>query len=118
MKKHTKKPTNKSANGIYAAFLNAEMQNRDKHRRNYSDMEWLAKQRRGAPKGRIGDIVKFRAGGWGVIDNVSCGDIPSYSVRPIEGRNYHPRAKYAWHYEGDFLIEMLGPVHKMEKAGK
>ncbi|MFX0134115.1 MAG: hypothetical protein ACFFDN_10775 [Candidatus Hodarchaeota archaeon] len=76
----------------------------DKHRRGLSDIQWEAQQPMTLPNYKIGDIVEFKIGGSGIIVEVSppeCGHPSQYAIAEIPGKKYHPRNKYAWHYEGD-----------------
>jgi len=82
----------------------------DKHRRGISDMAWAEQQPKGPPKYRLGDVVKFKVGGVGIITDVSKphnGWPSSYAVKPIKGRKFHPKNKSAWHYEGD-ISKLVG----------
>ena len=79
--------------------------NREDHRKQYSDMAWAAHQDKGNPRYNVGDVVEFCVGGFGVIDVVSNpkGGWPSrYSTKNVDGMNPHKTRKSAWHYEGDF----------------
>ena len=91
---------------------------RDKHRKQYNDMEWAREQPEGEPKYKIGDVVEFHAGGFGVIDevNIGSGGWPSsYSTSSAEWMNGHPRGKVAWHYEGDFKNWIAkSPLHSIK----
>ena len=90
---------------------------REDHRKEFNDVQWAQQQPEGEPKYKIGDVIRFQAGGIGVIYEVSGprGGWPSsYSTRPIEGFKYHPRGKYAWHYEGDFSEWVAkSPLHSL-----
>lgn len=88
---------------------------RDKHREQYSDLEWVRNQPEGPPNYKIGDVVEFCEGGYGVICEVSQphdGWPSSYATSDIDGHSTHPRKKRAWHYEGDFK-KLVGksPLH-------
>lgn len=68
-------------------------------------MEWAEQQSQGPPHFRIGDVVEFKVGGFGVIDGVTKphdGWPSSYSTQDVEGMPAHSKTKMAWHYEGDF----------------
>lgn len=76
----------------------------DGHRRGISDMAWARKQPQ-ATNYFVGDIVEFKVGGFGIIDEVQRhgGGWPaSYSTEKIKGKPFHATSKVAWHYEGDF----------------
>jgi hypothetical protein len=78
---------------------------RDKHRKKFSDVEWAEKQPKGKPNYHVGDVVEFKVGGFGIIDEVSkphAGWPSSYSTAEIEGMRPHKDRMCAWHYEGDF----------------
>ncbi len=93
---------------------------RDYHRREFTDLEWAAEQKNDFPNYRIGDIVEFHVGGFGVIDEVNISNSgwpPSYSTSRIEGKDYHAGGISAWHYEGDFIIIRDSPVHLFEERG-
>lgn len=78
----------------------------EEHRRNISDLEWANMQPDGPPNYDFGDVVEFKAGGFGRIDAISYphGGWPSsYSTMKVKGLPCHPTTKCAWHYEGDFL---------------
>jgi hypothetical protein len=67
-------------------------------------MAWARKQPR-ETNYFIGDIVEFKVGGYGIIDEVQrhgSGWPAKYSTERVEGKPYHPTTKGAWHYEGDF----------------
>ena len=78
------------------------------HRYGTTDMEWANAQQKGKPKYVVGDVVEFELGGVGVIITVNyrkdSGWPPSYSIKNMKGKPYHPRNKQAWHYEGDFTM--------------
>ena len=86
-------------------LIAASIRLRDAHRKEYNDTEWLNWQRFGPPIYMKGDIVQFKVGGIGIIEEVSwrpeTGNPPSYSAGPIDGRSFHFRNVCAWHYEGD-----------------
>lgn len=74
-----------------------------KHRNGLSDLEWAARQPKGKPKFKIGDVVEFYEGGFGVIRDVSPphdGWPSSYATSNVKGMKSF--WKSAWHYEGDF----------------
>jgi hypothetical protein len=80
----------------------------DKHRLGISDIKWASMQNKGPAKYMRGDIVKFKAGGIGIIHEVTQpqdGWPASYSARKVPGHPFHAKGKAAWHYEGD--IERL-----------
>ncbi len=74
-----------------------------KHRRGITDLQWAANQRKGKARYKIGDVVEFKEGGFGVIHEVSephNGWPSSYATRNVPGMK--PFWKSAWHYEADF----------------
>lgn len=76
---------------------------RPAHRAQYDDQEWAKAQPKGPPSFGVGDIVEFRAGGFGVITEVNepHGGWPSsYATEDADG--FPPYEVSAWHYEGDF----------------
>ena len=90
---------------------------RDHHRKEFTDIEWAEQQITGEPNCRIGDIIQFKVGGFGVIDDVNISNSgwpPSYSTSRIEGKNFHARGISSWHYEGDFTVIHPSPVHYFE----
>lgn len=94
---------------IWKNYWNSE--HVDEHRRGIPDMEWAMQQNMGRPMYVMGDIVEFKAGGYGVIKDVSKahdGWPVSYATDAIEGVPDHPKTKRAWHYENDFerLVEI------------
>jgi len=95
------------------AFIDA----RDEHRKQFNDGEWSSRQPRGLPKYKIGDVIEFHAGGFGVIREVSIGNnghANSYATNSIEGKPAHGRNKSAWHYEGDFKNWIAkSPLHTL-----
>lgn len=86
---------------------------REPYKRGIDDVTWHNMQPRHAPVYCVGDVVKFRAGGYGVIDDASmCGNNPpEYSTGnvnegtadewPQYGHGTLWQGKSAWHYEGD-----------------
>lgn len=76
----------------------------EEHRRGISALAWAGMQ----PKEQsyyIGDVVEFKVGGFGVINEVrkaNGGWPPSYSTEPVDGLHDRDDSKRAWHYEGDF----------------
>lgn len=77
----------------------------DEHRRGINDVAWARMQPDGPPNYRIGDVVEFMVGGFGVIDKVNeplNGWPSSYSTDSYESLPPHATHKCAWHYEGDF----------------
>lgn len=90
---------------------------RDEHRKQFTDMEWAAIQHKGPPKYKIGDVVEFMVGGFGVIDGVSepHGGWPSkYSTNRIPGMPAHKRGVSAWHFDGDFKrLVAKSPLHDL-----
>lgn len=91
--------------------------NREEHRNQFSDHEWACEQPKGAPKYKVGDVIEFEAGGFGVICEVNKwrgGHPSSYAADPIEGKEPHPKHKHAWHYEGDFKNWIAkSPLHTL-----
>lgn len=78
----------------------------DEHRKDINDMEWADMQPKGKPKYGYGDIVEFKVGGFGRIDEVTKpanGWPSSYSVMEVPGMKFHAEDICAWHYEGDIL---------------
>ena len=104
---------NNTLGNLKQAFIDA----RDDHRKEFTDGEWAAQQPTGAPKYKIGDVIEFHAGGFGVIREVCMGNnghANSYATDSIEGKPFHPRSKVAWHYEGDFKNWIAkSPLHKL-----
>lgn len=100
----------------FIAWLNSPA-SREKHRSKYNDIEWAGRQPKGAPKCRVGDVVEFHVGGFGVIDKVSepQGGWPSsYATYDIAGMAPHKTRKSAWHYEGDFCRwAAKSPLHSL-----
>lgn len=95
-------------------LIKASISNRDDHRKQFNDGEWQNQQPRGLPKYKIGDVIEFHAGGFGVIREVRKGHVPAYSTEEIEGKPFHPRSKVAWHYEGDFKNWIAkSPLHTL-----
>lgn len=93
------------------SFWNSE--HVEEHRRGISDLEWAKQQQQGASNYYVGDIVRFLAGGFGVVTEVSetrDGWPPSYATKKIPGAPFHPRSKCAWHYEGDLALEEASPL--------
>ena len=91
-------------------FQRAGFNMRDNHRKQYTDIEWALAQPTGPAKYMIGDVVEFRVGGFGIIDEVCHphnGWPASYSVARAEGKPFHAKGITAWHYEGDFK-ELVG----------
>lgn len=89
----------------------------DKHRRGICDAEWAKMQKYGEPEYFIGDVVKFKVGGWGVINEVAPahdGWPASYSAAEIKGKPFHSKGKVAWHYEGDMELVKPSPLRRME----
>jgi hypothetical protein len=73
------------------------------HRNGMNDIEWAKHQSKGRPKYKIGDVVEFHEGGFGVIREVSPprnGWPSSYATSNVKGLKGF--WKTAWHYEGDF----------------
>jgi hypothetical protein len=103
----------------FLAWLNSPA-SREKHRNKYNDMEWAGRQPKGAPKYRVGDVVEFHVGGFGVIDKVSepQGGWPSsYATDDIAGMAPHKTRKSAWHYEGDFKRWVAkSPLHSLQNS--
>lgn len=95
-------------------------ESREEHRREYTDLEWAAAQPTGDPKYKIGDVVEFHVGGFGVIREVSPprGGWPaSYATACIEGMPGHKSRKCAWHYEGDFKEWVAkSPLHSLHNT--
>ena len=89
----------------------------DKHRRGISDIEWASSQPHGSPKYAIGDVMRFKAGGYGVVRGVQPprnGWPSSYATDPVPGMADHPETKRAWHYELDFeACVAASPLHNM-----
>ena len=102
-------------------------ESREDHRRDYNDREWKLAQREGKPLYKLGDVIEFQVGGFGVISNVNRGNsptvdptiefgVPSYAVNRVEGMEYHAGGIVAWHYEGDIKTCIArSPLHDMEK---
>jgi hypothetical protein len=90
---------------------------REDHRKSYSDIRWCAMQPKGDPKYKIGDVVEFHVGGFGIINGVSKpsnGWPSSYSTEKIDELPDHASTKRAWHYEGDFKNWIAkSPLHGM-----
>jgi hypothetical protein len=91
----------------------------DKHRRGINDCDWAARQPKGKPRYAIGDVLEFKAGGFGVVTDVSwepeTGWPSSYSLDPVKGMKFHPRDICAWHYELDFERRLAkSPLHRLE----
>ena len=90
---------------------------REDHRKQFNDSEWQNQQPRGLPKYKIGDVIEFHAGGFGVIREVNTGQnghVSSYATDSIEGKESHPKSKEAWHYEGDFKNWIAkSPLHTL-----
>lgn len=103
----------------FLAWLNSPA-SREKHRNKYNDIEWATRQPKGAPKYRVGDVVEFHVGGFGVIDKVSepqSGWPASYATEKIAGMADRKDAKRAWHYEGDFKRWVAkSPLHSLQNA--
>lgn len=79
------------------------------HRRGICDSDWAALQEKGAPKFKLGDVVEFKDGGYGIIKSVCDGvsnNPPMYATRSIPGLPGY--WKCAWHYEGDFKRLVTG----------
>ena len=95
------------------AFIDA----RDDHRKQFNDGEWNSRQPRGLPKYKIGDVIEFHAGGFGIIRTVSTGaggHANSYATGHIDGKPNHSKGKVAWHYEGDFKNWIAkSPLHTL-----
>lgn len=95
---------------------------RGKHRAKYTDLQWAEKQPKGPPKYRIGDVVEFHVGGFGVIDEVQkpqSGWPSEYSTSDIDGLHPHKDGVCAWHYEGDFKRHVINPaIRKAKKVFK
>lgn len=95
-------------------------ESREKHRAEFTDMQWAGQQPEGPPNYHIGDVVEFYAGGFGVISEVSNphdGWPSSYATRDIEGFQPHASRKLAWHYEGDFKKLVGGsPLRSMQNT--
>ena len=76
----------------------------DEHRRGINDFDWRKMQRISEPLYDVGDLVEFKAGGYGVITKVE-DEIkdapPMYATQPRKGLPYHSKGVDAWHYEGD-----------------
>ena len=100
----------------FFAWLNSP-DSREKHRNKYNDAEWARRQPKGAPKYKLGDVVEFHVGGFGVINEVCKpeGGWPSeYSTEDIAGMRPHKTRKSAWHYEGDFKRRFAkSPLHSL-----
>lgn len=78
---------------------------REAHRAQFTDLEWAGQQPQGPPNYRVGDIMEFKAGGYGRIhevQNPQSGWPSKYATDEIEGFEDHPLTKRAWHYELDF----------------
>ncbi len=120
-----KRPMIKTKIGNLPAWLNDPEGAREKHRKKYNDMEWAAQQPKGPPKFKIGDVVEFHVGGFGVIDEVSAPDPEDdeedgwpaeYSTAPIKGMPSRKDGKVAWHYEGDFKRRVAkSPLHSLRR---
>ena len=90
----------------------------DEHRRGISDAAW-ARQQPKEVNYFIGDVVEFKVGGFGVIDDVAHGPgdwPPGYSVKRVKGFAGHAKNKIAWHYEGDFLRLVAGGGPRVLRA--
>lgn len=82
---------------------------RDEHRKEINDLDWAASQPRGEHRYFIGDVMRFKAGGYGQIDKVSPehGGWPvSYSTTKVADMPDHPTTKRAWYYELDFATRI------------
>lgn len=103
----------------FIAWLNSP-ESREKHRDQYNDLEWASQQPKGAPKYKVGDVVEFHAGGYGVIREVAqphSGWPSSYATKDVEGYPPHAARKFAWHYEGDFkTLVAKSPLHSLPNA--
>jgi hypothetical protein len=95
---------------------------RETHRREYNDIQWAQMQPTGEPKYKIGDVVEFHVGGYGVIHEVSQprGGWPSsYATSNVEGYPPHATRKCAWHYEGDFKTWVAkSPLHSLPNVSR
>lgn len=93
---------------------------REHHRRDFNDLEWARQQPKGSPKYKIGDVIRFHVGGYGVIRKVSepHGGWPSsYATEALGGFDGHATGKCAWHYEGDFAEWIAkSPLHSLQNA--
>jgi len=100
---------------FYRWFTGPE--SREDHRREFTDGEWACEQPKGNPKYNIGDVVRFHAGGFGVIKEVkgpSGGWPSSYATETPKGMGGHKNFKCAWHYEGDFAEWVArSPLHSL-----
>lgn len=92
-------------------------ESREDHRREFNCVEWAEQQPKGAPNYKIGDVVRFHVGGFGIICKVNepKGGWPSsYATETPDGMDGHPSGKYAWHYEGDFSERVAkSPLHSL-----
>lgn len=91
-------------------------ESRDDHRKEFNDIEWDNQQPLGDPNYKIGDVVEFHVGGFGVISKVNVGDggwANKYATDKVEG--FDPPPYHAWHLEGDFKeLTAKSPLHYLE----
>lgn len=90
----------------------------DKHRSGISDLDWAKRQPKADPNYSLGDVVEFKAGGFGIITKVSKpqnGWPSSYATDAVKGMKDHPKTKRAWHYELDFKKRVGKTVIVMDK---
>ena len=107
--------SNFSAESFYALLDSPD--SREEHRRDFNDIEWLLQQPKADPQYKIGDVMRFHVGGYGVINQVikNEGWPPMYATQTPIGFEGHANRKCAWHLEGDFAERIAkSPLHSLE----